>query len=173
MWKKFLEEFGAKNVYSCKLDGKKVSKKKWKKVRFRSSFVLLHILNNLQLFKTQYTNYIGNVWNKGKPAANDVSATTQPPPIQGPLYAYVNPRTQTPRQIFVQENRELINEEVKKIRKSTGQSTQQNLAIFQEVVTDLMDSLPRDKIDSIQSTAESLLNGGDRQPGLNDTHLAQ
>ena len=152
---------------------KKSIRRNGKRYVFNLPFIVLHILNDLQLFKSQYTNYIGNNWNKGKPAADEVSATTQPSPIQGPLYAYVNPRTQTPRQIFVQENRELINEEVKKIRECTGQSTQQNLAIFQEVVTNLMNNLPRDKMDSIQSTAESLLNGDNRQPGVNDTQLAQ
>ena len=72
----------------------------------------------------------------------------------------------------MQENRQLINEEVKKIRESTGQSTQKNLAIFQEVVTSLIDNLPMDEMSKIQNTAESFLNGNG-QPSQNDTHIAQ
>ena len=77
------------------------------------------------------------------------------------------------RENTVQENRQLINEEVKKIREDTGQPTQQNLAIFQEVVTGLMGNLPKDTVARIQNTAESLLNGGISQPRPNDAHLSQ
>ena len=77
------------------------------------------------------------------------------------------------RENTVQENRQLINEEVKKIREDTGQPTQQNLAIFQEVVMELIGNLPKDTVARIQNTAESLLNGGNGQPCPNDTHLSQ
>ena len=59
----------------------------------------------------------------------------------------------------MQENRQLITKEVKKIHESTGQSHKYVLAIFQGVVNDMMGELPKDKIARLQDKANGLLKG--------------
>ena len=132
----------------------------------------------LQVFHQQYTNYIGNTWNKGLAVIDEPTPVQQGPvqaPLdayQGPLDAYLHPRSPTLRQVFVQENHQLITEEVKKICESTRQSHKYVPAIFQGVVNDMMGELPKDEIARLQDKANSLLKG-DRVWDPSDPQLSQ
>ena len=72
----------------------------------------------------------------------------------------------------MQENCQLITEEVKKIRESTGQSHKYVPAIFQGVVNDMMGELPKDEMARLQDKANGLLKG-DRVWDPSDPQLSQ